>query len=47
MTIRALATPWASPGDRQFSSPTSFMLKLALGEAPELDSGGARGQRGR
>jgi subtilisin family serine protease len=35
MTIRALATPWASPGDRQFSSPTSFMLKLALGEAPE------------
>jgi subtilisin family serine protease len=35
MTIRALATPWASPGDRQFSSPTSLILKLALGEAPE------------
>ncbi|HEY5712774.1 MAG TPA: S8 family serine peptidase [Allosphingosinicella sp.] len=35
MTIRALATPWASPGDRQFSLPTSLMVKLALGETPE------------
>jgi subtilisin family serine protease len=35
MTIRALATPWASPGDRQFSLPTSLTLKLALGETPE------------
>lgn len=35
MTIRALATPWSSPGERQFSLPTSLMLKLALGEAPE------------
>lgn len=35
MTIRALGTPWASPGERQFSLPTSLMIKLALGEAPE------------
>ena len=35
MTIRALGIPWASPGERQFSLPTSLMLKLALGEAPE------------
>lgn len=35
MTIRALATPWASPGDRTFSLPTSLIVKLALGEAPE------------
>lgn len=34
MTIRALATPWASHGDRQFSLPTSLIVKLALGEAP-------------
>lgn len=34
MTIRALGTPWASPGERQYSLPTSLMLKLALGEAP-------------
>ena len=35
MTIRQLATPWAAPGDRQYSLPTSLMVKLALGEAPE------------
>ncbi|AWV04829.1 peptidase S8 [Burkholderia sp. JP2-270] len=35
MTIHALGTPWASPGERQFSLPTSLLLKLALGEAPE------------
>lgn len=35
MTTRALGTPWASPGEWQFSLPTSLMLKLALGEAPE------------
>ena len=35
MTIRALATPWASPGERQYSLPTSLVLKLALGEAPD------------
>jgi len=34
MTIRALGTPWASPGERQYSLPTSLMLKLALGETP-------------
>lgn len=35
MTIRQLATPWAAPGDRQYSLPTSLMVKLALGEVPE------------
>jgi subtilisin family serine protease len=35
MTIRQLATPWAAPGDRQYSLPTSLVVKLALGEAPE------------
>jgi subtilisin family serine protease len=35
MTIRVLGTPWAAPGEQQFSLPTSLMLKLALGEAPE------------
>lgn len=35
MTMRRLATPWASPGDRQFSLPTSLILKMGLGEAPE------------
>ena len=35
MTIRQLATPWASAGDRQFSLATSLILKLQLGEAPE------------
>ncbi|TDA45667.1 peptidase S8, partial [Burkholderia pyrrocinia] len=35
MTIHALGAPWASPGERQFSLPTSLLLKLALGEAPE------------
>lgn len=35
MTIRALGTAWAAPGDRQYSLPTSLVLKLALGEAPE------------
>ena len=33
MTIRALGTPWASPGERQYSLPTSLMVKLTLGEA--------------
>jgi len=35
MTASLLATPWASPGDRQFSLPTSLILKMELGEAPE------------
>ncbi|WP_372665930.1 S8 family peptidase [Amycolatopsis kentuckyensis] len=35
MTIRRLGAPWAAPGDRQYSLPTSLMVKLALGEAPE------------
>jgi subtilisin family serine protease len=35
MTIRRLGLPWAVPGDRQYSLPTSLMLKLALGEAPD------------
>jgi subtilisin family serine protease len=35
MTIRQLAMPWAAPGDRQYSLPTSLIVKLALGEVPE------------
>jgi subtilisin family serine protease len=35
MTIRALGTAWAAPGDRQYSLPTSLVLKLSLGETPE------------
>ncbi len=35
MTIRQLATPWATPGDRQYSLPTSLLVKLGLGEMPE------------
>ncbi len=35
MTIHQLAAPWASPGQGQYSLPTSLMVKLALGEAPE------------
>jgi subtilisin family serine protease len=30
-----IATPWAASGDRQYSLPTSLILKLALGETPE------------
>ncbi len=32
MTIRRLAMPWALPGDRQYSLPTSLILKMSLGE---------------
>lgn len=35
MTIRALAMPWAAPGDRVFSLPGSLLVTLALGEAPD------------
>ncbi|MDQ0373924.1 S8 family peptidase [Cellulomonas humilata] len=35
MTTRQPAPPWAAPGDRQYSLPTSLLVKLALGEAPE------------
>lgn len=35
MTIRALGMPWAAAGDRQFSLPTSLILKLQLGETPD------------
>lgn len=35
MTIRQLGVPWAVPGDRQYSLPTSLMVTLALGEAPD------------
>lgn len=35
MTIRQLATPWATSGDRQYSLPTSLMVKLTLGEVPD------------
>ena len=34
-TTQQLATPWAAPGDWQYSLPTSLMVKLALGEVPE------------
>ncbi len=34
MTIRRLGMPWASPGDRTYSLPSSVIVKLALGEAP-------------
>lgn len=34
MTLRRLATPWAPSGARAYSLPNSFVLKLALGEAP-------------
>jgi subtilisin family serine protease len=30
-----LSMPWAADGDRLYSTPTSLILKLALGEAPE------------
>ncbi|MES2019304.1 MAG: S8 family serine peptidase [Pseudomonadota bacterium] len=35
MTIRKLAMPWAAAGDRTYCLPTSFLLTLALGEAPD------------
>jgi subtilisin family serine protease len=35
MTIRKLAMPWAAPGDRTYCLPTSFMVTMALGEAPD------------
>ncbi len=35
MTIRTLAMPWAAGGERQYCLPSSLMLKVALGEAPE------------
>jgi subtilisin family serine protease len=35
MTILSHDTSWAAPGERRFSLPTSLMLKLSLGEAPE------------
>lgn len=30
-----LAMPWADPDDRAFSAPTSLLVKMELGEAPE------------
>jgi len=35
MTMRALAMPWAAPGERTYCLPTSVLVTLALGEAPE------------
>jgi subtilisin family serine protease len=35
MTIRKLAMPWAAAGDRTYCLPTSFMVTLDLGEAPD------------
>ena len=35
MTIRKLAMPWAAPGDRTYCLPTSFLVTLQLGEAPD------------
>ena len=34
MTIRALAMPWAAPGDRVFSMPRDLLITMALGEDP-------------
>lgn len=34
MTIRALAMPWAAPGDRVFSLPRDVLITMALGEDP-------------
>ena len=34
MTIRALAMPWAAPGDRVYSRPCDVLVTLALGEDP-------------
>jgi subtilisin family serine protease len=34
MTIRALAMPWAAPGDRVFSLPRDILVTMALGEDP-------------
>ena len=34
MTIRALAMPWAAPGDRVFSLRRDLLLTMALGEDP-------------
>jgi subtilisin family serine protease len=34
MTARALAMPWAEPGDRVFSLPRDILVTMALGEAP-------------
>jgi subtilisin family serine protease len=35
MTIRKLALPWANSGERTYCLPTSLILTLALGEAPD------------
>ena len=35
MTIRALAMPWATPGDRVYSLPRDVLVTMALGEDPE------------
>ena len=35
MTIRALAMPWASSGERTYCLPGSLIVTLALGEAPD------------
>jgi subtilisin family serine protease len=34
VTIRALAMPWAAPGDRVFSLPRDVLVTMALGEDP-------------
>jgi len=35
VNIAPLSMPWAAPGDHQYSSPGSLLLKVRLGEAPE------------
>ena len=35
MTIRKIAMPWAAAGERTYCLPTSFLVTMALGEAPE------------
>jgi len=34
MTIRALAMPWAIPGDRVYSTPRDVLVTMSLGEDP-------------
>jgi len=35
MTIRKIAMPWASSGERTYCLPTSFLVTMLLGEAPD------------
>jgi subtilisin family serine protease len=35
MSLSPISMPWAAPGEHQYSSPGSLLLKARLGEAPE------------